>query len=289
MLDTVNRKNKILSEAKHALQAIEPQRKQQLAYVFPLLLASAMSNRADSLGKTLSGVSSGLVNEVKSFASAIKNQRIKDHTKDIFFRLSHSSKDTYSTVSKTTQSIYYAIRNNPNEKLPALIAGVLGFYFGSGGLDGDGGFPDLDLALGIEDHRSLWTHSIFMGSLVEASVLTAVVLSMQLHKSLPSEHDPIWDKLNMGDWKIIEPLLVGTSAGLAYHFGIDATVDGGGTYAAIDGVPLEVHQTIMAMNAVAEGANAGKFSMSHVFKVMNKKKMIGILSILGLGAIGLTW
>lgn len=48
-----------------------------------------------------------------------------------------------------------------------MLAAFLGFYAGSGGVDGDGGIPDLDLLAGIDAHRSILTHSILAGVVAE--------------------------------------------------------------------------------------------------------------------------
>ena len=55
----------------------------------------------------------------------------------------------------------------------------------------------------------------------------------------------------------INELVAGASAGIAYHLGIDATIDGDGKYMDLPfSTTQEVHQAIAATNAMAEGLDA---------------------------------
>lgn len=65
-----------------------------------------------------------------------------------------------------------AVLDDPKKNAPGVLALALGFIAGSGGVDGNGGVPDTDIAMfGIGDHRSLFTHSIIAGIVVESSIL----------------------------------------------------------------------------------------------------------------------
>jgi len=149
------------------------------------------------------------------------------------------------------------VLNNPREAAPQLAAGVLGFYLGSGGPDGDGGVPDLDLLGGIGAHRSILTHSILSGIVVESLVLSFLALSKTVYGNLPQEHDPLWEDLNNAGEKFLTTFTTGVSMGIAYHLGVDATLDGSGTYKDLPfDVPQVGHQAILAANAVVEATDA---------------------------------
>ena len=57
----------------------------------------------------------------------------------------------------------------------------------SGGPDGDGGAPDLDLMFGIGAHRSVFSHSILMGASLETGLLALLRLTQLVHAKLPEK------------------------------------------------------------------------------------------------------
>lgn len=107
------------------------------------------------------------------------------------------------------KQIRQALRDDPQRNIPRLVAGVLDFHAGSGGLDGNGGIPDLDLAAGIGFHRSLLTHSILAGVLAEGLLVAIVDLSGEIKDRLPEVHDPLWDKLAEAAGPLASQLLAG--------------------------------------------------------------------------------
>lgn len=151
------------------------------------------------------------------------------------------------------------LQNHPKETAPKLVAGVLGFLIGSGGVQGDGGVPDLDLLGGIGAHRSILTHSVISGIVVETLVLGILDLSRTVYRNLPENHDPLWEALNNASGEIFAALSTGLSAGIAYHLGVDATIDGDGTYKGLL-IPLPEggHDALAAANAAGEAIDAGE-------------------------------
>jgi hypothetical protein len=148
---------------------------------------------------------------------------------------------------------------NPRTEAPVLVAGVIGLLAGSGGLDGDGGIPDLDLLGGIGAHRSLLTHTFVAGVVAETLVRAAADLATRTHLQLPTQHDKLWDALVLNDSRIVNALCAGVSAGLSYHFAVDATADAGGAYASLKGViSATADNTLQGANAVIEGNDAAR-------------------------------
>ena len=107
--------------------------------------------------------------------------------------------------------------------------------------------------MGIGAHRSIITHSILVGIIAEALLLSTLELALIVHEKLPEDHDPWWDELKENTSNITNDFVVGLSFGIATHLTIDATIDGGGTYKDLP-VPLPMigHQTIMGINAITE-------------------------------------
>jgi hypothetical protein len=54
----------------------------------------------------------------------------------------------------------------------------------------------LDLEFGIGAHRSIFTHSIIAGSVVEGSLYGIATLVGLTYSHLPALHDPLWDAID---------------------------------------------------------------------------------------------
>ena len=122
-----------------------------------------------------------------------------------------------------------------------------------------GGIPDLDFLGGIGAHRSIFTHSVVAGVIVETLVLGILDLSRTVYKNLPEDHDPLWEDLNNVSGDVFAALSTGLSAGIAYHLGVDATIDGEGTYKDFPvSLPEVGHQAILGANAAVEAVDATK-------------------------------
>lgn len=149
--------------------------------------------------------------------------------------------------------------DNPRENAPKMMAAFLGFYAGAGGVDGDGGIPDLDLLAGIDAHRSILTHSILAGVAVEGVLLAIVDLASEVHAKLPFDHDPLWDRLAEAGAPLAASLATGASAGIAYHLLWDAGIEPAPYKDLPFSMPMEAHIGLMAANGAAEAAYvAGK-------------------------------
>lgn len=160
--------------------------------------------------------------------------------------------------SKLVGGISSKLLDDPKTNAPKVVAAFLGFYAGSGGLDGNGGVPDLDLIAGIDAHRSILTHSIIAGVVAEGMLLATVDLASLIHGNLPIDHDPLWDKLANAASPLTEALATGTSAGIAYHLLVDAGIQPAPYHGLPFEMPIEEHQTLMGANGLAEGIDASR-------------------------------
>jgi hypothetical protein len=147
---------------------------------------------------------------------------------------------------------------DPRRTLPPLVAGLVGFNAGSGGLDGDGGIPDLDLVAGIGYHRSPLTHSILAGIVAEGVLLALADLAALVHQRLPARHDPLWDDLAEAGGPLADAAASGLSAGIAWHLLVDAFVEPAPYQGLPVPLPEAAHQGIMAANTAAEATHAVK-------------------------------
>lgn len=201
--------------------------------------------------------------EILGLLAALRQQRIGEHLGD----RTASAIDSTLAVSRESRRLVVSISRgliqNPKAYAPAVLGAIFGFGVGSGGLDGDGGIPDLDLLAGIGAHRSPLTHSIIAGIVIEGILLTLADLAADVHGKLPHDHDPLWDSLAKVGRPLTESLAIGTSVGLAYHLLIDALVQPGAYHGLPIEMPIEAHQVGLAVNGVAEGADAATRADRH--------------------------
>jgi hypothetical protein len=194
--------------------------------------------------------------ELADVLSASRQRRLSTHVGD---RAAAAIDGTISLGRDGTRlvaGVARALVRDPRATAPAVLGGLLGFSAGSGGLDGNGGIPDLDLLIGIGAHRSPLTHTIIAGIVAEGLLLALADLAAEVHGKLPHGHDPLWDSLARIGRPLTESLAIGTSAGLAYHLLVDALIQPAALHGLPVEMPMEGHQTIMAASGLAEGANA---------------------------------
>ena len=246
----------ILSELEYALKATSKKDLQSWGLGSFKHLGKVSVRRGNTLGLTFLKLARFFVREAYQFTGAGLKGNLSGHAKKRGQDLATEARDTLSIFSDSCMQIYYQVREDPRRMAPRLIAAVIGLYVGSGGIDGDGGIADSDLLLGIEAHRSILTHSVLPGIIVEVATHSTIELVKVIHSNLPEQHDELWDIWMSGGAELAEDLGIGVSAGLAYHLGIDATLDGGGTYKDLPvSMPIEGHQVIALSGAVTEAAD----------------------------------
>ena len=221
-------------------------------------LPRALWRRIKRLVWTLGTLVVGITKFTFALSAAVLRNRAGQFFREQSRTLRARAGDAFTALKRFLTDTFSAVIRNPAENLPVFIVAMLGFLLGSGGPDGDGGLPDADLALGIGRHRSIATHSILVGAMVETALVMLVCLADDIHAALPSGHSPFWDRLKQYKTRLAASFASGTALGHAYHFGVDATVDAGKAYADLPlDMPMEGHQILMGANAVAEGLHAG--------------------------------
>lgn len=147
---------------------------------------------------------------------------------------------------------------DPKRTAPKLLGALIGVGAGSGGVDGNGGVPDLDLLAGIGYHRSPLTHTIIAGIVLEGLLLALADLAAEVHHRLPHDHDSLWDELAEIGRPFADSASVGLSMGIAYHLMVDSIFQPGTYHGLPFEMPAEAHQVLFGTNAAAEGADAAK-------------------------------
>lgn len=250
---TITRQEQVFSELKTALDRTQQEDLSAWGRRSASQLPVIGARRIKNLGKLLSSVASFTGNELRDAVRAKGEGRLGTHLGNRTAAAIDGSIDIGNRIRTTISAVASALYSDPKNNAPDVLALAMGFLAGSGGLDANGGIPDSDLALGIGWHRSPFTHSIIAGIVVEGAILALVDLTGVIHDKLPTGYDPFWDKLLAAKETIAVRLSQGASAGIAYHLGVDATLQPGAYHDLPFSMPMEAHQTILAMNALAEG------------------------------------
>jgi hypothetical protein len=224
--------------------------------------------RVTNLGSLLSRLTMGTADELVSTVGAISEGRASEHFSDRAAAVSDTARRLGRGAEAAFQGLATFFQEKPDEAAVSLLSSTLGFYLGIGhGKEGfgDGGIPDLDLTFGgIGLHRSIFTHSIIAGAFVETAVISLIDLNKTVYQNLPKEHNPFWDELHKYSNAAGDSFVTGASLGIASHLGIDTTIDGFTPYKDLPiSLPMGVHELLMGMNSVAEGAYGAKRLWEH--------------------------
>lgn len=214
--------------------------------------AGSLGRRVKNVGKLIGGVVVVGVDETTGAIKAFGEDKLGGHLKDRARAAWNGLRDLYSSSRDATTELVTALREDPRTVAPHLLAMVVTSIAVSGGSDGDGGAPDLDLLGGIGAHRSIWTHSILMGATLETGFLALVHLVHLVHDKLPPRHDPKWDELAFHAQNILAAANKGASLGLSYHFLADGLAQPGAYHGLPFEMPQEVHQAVQALNGASE-------------------------------------
>jgi len=223
------------------------------------IMFKATIRRGKNLASLALKIASTFQTEAAGIISAALKGNLIEYIKKRGNEVADITKEATQNLVNIIKHCSMALRSKPKETAPKIAAGTLGFLFGSGGVDGDGGIPDLDLIGGIGAHRSIFTHSIIIGVIFETIIYGTLDLIKTVYKNLPEKHDHLWEEFVYQSDGLMNALSSGLSAGIAYHLSIDATLDGGGTFKDLP-IPVsdEIHKAILGANAAAEAIDVLK-------------------------------
>jgi hypothetical protein len=216
-------------------------------------MAHAGKRRVWNLGKGLVAFADAAQGEISAMRIAGKKQVLAAHLKQRL-RTARSTGHGFALHSmKSLREILLQVRKNPRDTLPQLLTLIMLSLLVSGGADGNGGAPDMDIEiLGIGAHRSPFTHSILMGVALETAVLALMELARLAHGHLPEQHDPLWDTLKRHAEGLAHAATMGIGMGMAYHLFVDALMQPAPYHDLPFAMPMESHQALFAANAAAE-------------------------------------
>jgi hypothetical protein len=219
-------------------------------------LGSALTRRAGNVFDTARKLTSATTSEVKAGVQAWQNNRLIEHTGIRRKAAVDGAANKYRAGKEFGSQLVSAVREAPADNLPKFVVTVIAGLAASGGVDGDGGVPDMDLLAGIGYHRSPFTHSIVAGAVLETAVLTLIRVVEKLHDRLPETHDPVWDEFQKHSTSVLDAAGRGASVGIAYHLLVDGIAQPGAYHGLPVEMPIEAHQGLFVLNAGAEAQDA---------------------------------
>ncbi len=255
-------------------------------------LPGLAARRVRNLGGLFVGVAKFTGRELSATVRAISEGRFGRHIETRSAAAIDGAIDVTKRITQTAITIGRALFDDPKKNAPGVLALALGYLGGSGGLDGNGGVPDTDIPLlGIGAHRSVFTHSIIAGTLVEGAILAIADLADVVCEELPaSRRDPFWGRLIEVKNDIALQLAKGVSAGISYHLAVDATLQPGAYHGLPGDLPMEAHQMLLAINSAAEGIDIVHKENTTGEKVVDGVKTAGAVVAKGVAAgVGTAW
>ena len=146
-------------------------------------------------------------------------------------------KDQFLALSKDEQT----------EMIIQTILWLAIFSATSGGMDLEGGIPDMDLAFGIGNHRNIW----------EILIRFLVIILNDVHEKLPENHSGVWDTINRYIKQSEGIAISAMWAGISAHLLKDSNLLTAGNTKPYVGIPFSMsnasHKLLFAANGMAAG------------------------------------
>lgn len=211
-----------------------------------------VGHRVSSIGGLIKAVGTGLKHVAGEASQQAREGNLTPYLKEKTNSAYTGLARTASELGTSSKQLYAQVRANPKQMAPELVTMIVTSLLVSGGPDGNGGAPDLDLVWGIDAHRSVFTHSILMGSAIEAAILSVLHLVRLIHHKLPAKHDPWWDSAMRLSTRVGDATVLGSNIGMAYHLFVDGLVQPGAYHGLPVPLPMEAHQALMTGSAILE-------------------------------------
>ncbi len=236
------------------------------------LFGTSLKRRATNLFKLAGRFTVVAAAENISAVNAYRHDRLASHLGHRVGAAYASGSGLVTRVKVATSQAAQLVQSQPRESVPQLLVLVATSLLISGGPDGDGGAPDLDLMFGIDAHRSVLTHSVLIGAALETALLSMVNLVRLIHAKLPADHDPLWDSLAKHADSVGHTANAGISIGTSYHLFVDGLLQPAAYHDIPVSMPMEAHQTIFAVNAAAEAVDVANKPGSEERATLTQRK-----------------
>lgn len=253
-----SRYDRLSAELSYAVKQVDGAQLAAWAGLSAKHFGSCLVRRVGNVTTLLVNVAAGTLNFAANSLRAKQEERLAVFLQESAGRAARTATDAASSAVSVASAIRRQLSSNPSEAIPHLLMTVTASLLVSGGPDADGGAPDLDLMFGIGAHRSILSHSIVMGSALEAGVMSLLALVDLVHDKLPPVHDGVWDRLHSQSAVLASGFKTGAALGMAYHLFADGTLQAAPYHDLPISAPMPVHEGIFVANAFAEASSAGQ-------------------------------
>ena len=211
-------------------------------------VTATIISKVTSLGEFVNFVFDSLVKSTKYLYKIIMEEKWK-FPKRMFNDFLSIVKERAAALEKMWKSMSGQEIKKTAFDFLIIISSTLIF---GGGLDMEGGFPDLDIKAGIGNHRNLFSHTILLGLTLELGLrfMGNVLVALDERGIEPKSIflRSVLDFAKNTNDKIIQ----GMWTGLFFHYLKDANVFSARTkpYVGVHGLSMGTHKTIFASNAI---------------------------------------
>jgi len=248
--DLRNRTERLTAELGIALKALNRSQIVDWATDAARMTGHVFVRRGVGLGTTITKIGRATVDEARGAAKAAERGRLVCHGKARGKAFVDAAKDISKRMRKKATAFGAMVRDPAH--LPERAVTIVAALVSSGGIDANGGIPDLDLQFGIGAHRSIFTNSIIAGGVVEGSLYSVATLVGLTYRHLPVPHDSLWDSIDRNRDRFLTAVAAGASAGIAYHLLIDGTLQPDAYHDLAAHMPMAGHEAVLVANATAE-------------------------------------
>ena len=143
------RYQQLQNELRYALNNTEKKELKQWAKRTALVFPKVTVRRAKSIVGFIGITALGTVAEGKNFITASLERKLFSHAIQRADDLSVFTLESYQNIKELSKTIKNMLIVNPKKTGIQMFLAVMGFNVGGGGIDADGGIPDLDLLISI--------------------------------------------------------------------------------------------------------------------------------------------
>jgi len=211
-------------------------------------VSATVMTKITSLGDFVEFVFTGSIQATKYIYKIIKEEK---------WRFPVRMFSDFSKVVRTRALIVETVwkgMTNEERKDTAIDFLVIVFsaFIVGGGVDMEGGAPDLDIVTGIGNHRNVFSHTILLGLTLELALrfMGNILINLDERGIKPSSK-LLSSVLNFVKDKH-EKAIQGMWIGLFFHYLKDANLFSPRTkpYAGLNGLSMGTHKSIFASNAI---------------------------------------
>ncbi len=210
--------------------------------------SATVMTKITSLGDFVEFVFTGSIQATKYIYKIIKEEKWKFPA-----RMFRDFSEVVRTRALLLETVWKSMSDEERKDTAIdFLVIVFSAFIVGGGVDMEGGMPDLDIKTGIGNHRNVFSHTILLGLTLELALrfLGNILINLDERGIKPSSK-LLSSVLNFVKDKH-EKAIQGMWIGLFFHYLKDANLLSAKTkpYAGLNGLSMGTHKGIFASNAI---------------------------------------